>query len=314
MTEKAKKPAKVFDIAKPGKSAPSASAKPIIVTNRPVLQDPMVVDDSTASETPGAPSVPSTKIKIQPIHDDVKPEDDTTPGSSKDVGSTADTEAPAERLLVIDDPKPTKNVPKVITSKVVEVEAAGSSAELSAMPPADEQPIAPTNKALEAPVATPKVTDVPEANVIPVDAAKDEEKPAASGEDKPATSPGESIATEKKDEPVDTTPAPAETSTGADKSADETVTSDNATTSAESKVDEKTERHNAERIAELDKLVESHKYYLPINQVEKRKNKQYAIIGLIVIILLAAVWADIALDAGIIHISGVKPLTHFFSK
>lgn len=32
-----------MDVSRPGKAKPSATSKPIIITNRPLLQDPMVV-------------------------------------------------------------------------------------------------------------------------------------------------------------------------------------------------------------------------------------------------------------------------------
>jgi hypothetical protein len=37
-------------------------------------------------------------------------------------------------------------------------------------------------------------------------------------------------------------------------------------------------------------------------------------LGVVLAIVLALAWADIALDAGLIQINGVKPVTHFFSN
>ncbi|HET7320795.1 MAG TPA: hypothetical protein VFI84_04425, partial [Candidatus Saccharimonadales bacterium] len=61
---------KLFDVARPGKSTPSSSSKPIIITNRPLLQDPMVVPDESAggeasSGDAAKPSEP--KVTIKPI-------------------------------------------------------------------------------------------------------------------------------------------------------------------------------------------------------------------------------------------------------
>jgi hypothetical protein len=60
---------KVTDVAKPGKTAPPATARPIIVTNRPVLaNDPMIVNGpnkQTAART--APLVSRTAKTIKPI-------------------------------------------------------------------------------------------------------------------------------------------------------------------------------------------------------------------------------------------------------
>ncbi len=65
---------------------------------------------------------------------------------------------------------------------------------------------------------------------------------------------------------------------------------------------------------ELNELIVSKKFFLPINKTQKKKNKQILIIGLVLVIILIVLWMDIALDAGIIHITGIKPFTHFFSN
>lgn len=70
----------------------------------------------------------------------------------------------------------------------------------------------------------------------------------------------------------------------------------------------------AKRRAELQELVLNKKYFLPINKTQKRKNKEVVIIGIIISIILIILWIDISLDAGIIHIFGLKPFTHFFSN
>lgn len=65
--------------------------------------------------------------------------------------------------------------------------------------------------------------------------------------------------------------------------------------------------------ARLTELVENGTYFLPINSREKRRAKRTAIAGTALIVLLGAAWVNIALDAGLIAINGVEPLTHFFS-
>lgn len=64
----------------------------------------------------------------------------------------------------------------------------------------------------------------------------------------------------------------------------------------------------------IQKLVDSKQYFLPINAVEKRKSRNFVILGVVLSLLLAMAWADIALDAGLVQIPGVKPVTHFFSN
>ncbi len=70
----------------------------------------------------------------------------------------------------------------------------------------------------------------------------------------------------------------------------------------------------AERDAALQKLADSKQYLLPINTVEKRRTKRVVILGIVVSVVLLVAWADIALDAGLIQIQGIKPVTHFFSS
>ncbi len=62
---------------------------------------------------------------------------------------------------------------------------------------------------------------------------------------------------------------------------------------------------------EIQKLVDEKKYFLPINTIEKRKTKRFVLLGIILSLILALAWVDIALDAGLIQLGGIKPVTHF---
>jgi hypothetical protein len=75
---------KVFDVAKPSKSYPDASAKPVIVGHRPQMNDPMVKDDTALPPTASKP--PST-----PIHVSMADEDP----SATVIHPTAHTSAPS---------------------------------------------------------------------------------------------------------------------------------------------------------------------------------------------------------------------------
>lgn len=70
----------------------------------------------------------------------------------------------------------------------------------------------------------------------------------------------------------------------------------------------------AERQAQLDKIAEAGTYHLPINQVVRRRSRHVAIAGAVLIALLVIAWVDVALDAKLITIPGVQPVTHIFSK
>jgi hypothetical protein len=237
---KTKKPAAkktIIDVSHPGESAPSANSKSVIVSNRPILKDPMMVDDTTAQDDNSNSSLAATsnestiKPLTAPLLTSVKPAK-TAVELEKTEPAAAEPEAPAESV------KP-------------------------------EEPVA----AETAAKADEKVTD-------------ETEKPQP---DEPkAGKPEEPEAKETPVTPKDKTkPEPAE--------------------SPETK-------QETQRQAALDKLTDSKEYYLPINAVEKRRSRRFVGLGILLSLLLALAWADVALDAGLIHLNGVKPVTHFFSN
>ncbi len=86
--EKSNKPAqKVFDITHPGKSIPSASSRPVIVTHKPNIADPMVSRTNQPSKDQGTTEEPTAgegsemimetpkKNRIEPLHTDVSPDE-----------------------------------------------------------------------------------------------------------------------------------------------------------------------------------------------------------------------------------------------
>jgi len=85
-------PDKIFDISKPGKTAAEPSSKPIIVSNKPALQDPMVkekIDDFLAQDldepkkpekkpetSEEKPKIAAEKVKIEPIKETEKTDEE----------------------------------------------------------------------------------------------------------------------------------------------------------------------------------------------------------------------------------------------
>lgn len=65
---------------------------------------------------------------------------------------------------------------------------------------------------------------------------------------------------------------------------------------------------------ELDQLVDEKTYFLPINAAVHRRSRNVFIVGVILIVLLALAWLNIAMDAGFVTIPGVRPVTHLFSN
>lgn len=60
---------KLFDVARPGKTMADAGSRPIIASNRPVLNDPMMID------LPKESAMRRAKTDIIPIHTDTVPEE-----------------------------------------------------------------------------------------------------------------------------------------------------------------------------------------------------------------------------------------------
>jgi cobalamin biosynthesis Mg chelatase CobN len=74
----------IVDVEEPGTSAPSSTSKPVIVTNRPLLKDPMVKEEkkndiSEQSDSIPAPALASSsnKSRLQPLVDSISPDDES---------------------------------------------------------------------------------------------------------------------------------------------------------------------------------------------------------------------------------------------
>ena len=76
--------------------------------------------------------------------------------------------------------------------------------------------------------------------------------------------------------------------------------------------DEETEVARA-RAIRLQKLIDEEEFFLPIETLEERRSRRVAIFGLLLIIVLAAAWYDVALDASLLPNSFNVPHTSFFT-
>lgn len=230
-------PKKFFDVAKPNKSRPSSTTKQVIVTNRPILQDPMVTAVPSPVEPTTAPPLLAklaTKINIRPL------------------STSAESAAPIEPIVV-----------EHLTEASTPSDLAGATSPIS--------------------------DHIEQARAEAAVNAESEAAPAADSVELPA-------APALKSGTVPISEAPK----------------DGALVTAKDLIDDESEADEA--AANIQKLVIEKRYFLPINTQEKRRTKHFIILGIVLILLLALAWADIALDAGLIQIDGVKPLTHLFSN
>lgn len=161
-TEKASnKSPKVFDISKPGKSTAAATARPVIVSNRPIMQDPMVAPSApSAPDLPNSSSATSVKVNIKPLSEPV--EDSNAPEAEAAKNEAAKPDEPTE---------PSESVETVETSaEPVANEKAEESKAADQVEPAPEE-TKPAEK-----TAVPD--DAPSPDTAGLDQTKDEKAAA----------------------------------------------------------------------------------------------------------------------------------------
>lgn len=277
MAEAKKSPgtAPIMDVTRPGKSVPSPNAKHVIVNHRPLVGDPMV--------TP-------KKIDVADMAPDAEPPSTRT-----------NAEAPTLQPLLAPLP-----IPEADAEPETETDAE-AVAEPSPKPPTKskqaKKPKAPEPAEPE-PEVEAETKAKPEVETEPKAKAKAEVQPNEPEKAEPEPEP------EKTDDKADTAAAEkADSKLEPDKTDEQTVVKSDPAAEAEAEAVKETER-----AAAIQKLVDDKQYYLPINSVEKRRSRRFVALGVLLSMLLAVAWVDVALDAGLIHIGNIKPVTHFFSN
>lgn len=141
--------------------------------------------------------------------------------------------------------------------------------------------------------------------------SKETEKPFPKKISETKIKPPEESKTDKNKSDKDKAeePAPEEPEAGADEKAEET----DKKKSPKSENDAASAAETAQD-AKLQQIIDSKKYFLPINAVEHRRSKRVVVVGVVLALVLVVAWVDIALDASLIDVGGVKPVTHFFSN
>lgn len=124
MAKTTKKDDKVMDVAKPGTSAPDASARPVIVGHRTLLQDPMVTPAQTDEAAPEDKVVSKTAPTLKPINeapketDEPKKETKVTVKTEKTDKVEKESSTPTEgQAYVIESIKPNFDEPKAVKAE-----------------------------------------------------------------------------------------------------------------------------------------------------------------------------------------------------
>lgn len=305
---------KTMDIMQPGKTAPPTTARPVIVSNRPILrQDPMMVspDGMEKPEPQARPTVSrvgKTLTFLAPHQSKTAKAPTITPlsGASPANGGTPPSASAAEQS--VSAPMPQGRTPEEIATKkaiAVKTDDAPSdgSADATPSPSQTNVPVAPQSESA-AEASKPAETPTP---AVEAPEAKPELPPSPvmpqAAQDSPISAPDATLSTE------DNSSADAVIANGGVANDEDGQLAPNKTIDEAKK---KADDIEAARLAEQEQIIASRRYYLPITNTDGRRGLTLSLIVLLLVLVLAAVWFDIALDAGIVHVGGLQPLTHFF--
>jgi hypothetical protein len=70
----------------------------------------------------------------------------------------------------------------------------------------------------------------------------------------------------------------------------------------------------AKREQEIEDIITSGKYAVPVNVIQRRRSRMYTISLCVLAVVLAAILADIVADVDLVKVPSSVPHTHFFSK
>ncbi len=276
---------KVFDVTRPGASKPNTSGRPLIVTDRPMVHDPMVMANEADAQTPKVStetSQPPTAPELDPATPAPQPKGvriEPSEAAVKEIAASKITdESPeAEPIAVTVAPKTTTPKSQAPTAPVVpeSSQIPGIAKTVDTPKLSDDTQTTELKAEAPAPVETPIETtstpDQPTENIIDQLLRDEEETEAKKIKEHKAASP---VAPEFK---------PPQHYSSAPKSdyarPDETVP----------------EQHFAQPIID-----------------EHRHTKRLAVLFLVLLIVVAIVCLDVLLDSGAITLQGI-PHTQFIN-
>lgn len=225
----------------------------------------------------------------------------------KSEDSMAEAKNPVETKKIADVAQPGESAPSPNSkSVIISHHPAMADPMVNADVKADVPATQPASRVVIKPLATSELV----APAPTVDAVKDESsaptQPVSETPPETTPSPAPVPIADVTPKPVTPNEAPTPTSVGSDA----TVGTKSIQSGAEIAIAEDAESKHQ---AELAALVENKTYYLSIVTTESQRTKQFVIAGIVMSLLLAALWTDVALDAGLVHIKGIHSLTHFFN-
>lgn len=338
---------KSMDVSKPGKVAPPSSGRPILVSHRPIVEDPMMRSSNNGDAT----SVPGTegrnqeinrmlnpsrsRVKVEPLNESkdsqpakgpehapgsvVSPVDEPTEDAEAD-----DPKEEKETAPVVEEPEKNEvpdtkqeepkadETPEPIDEKVKEPEDSSGD---------EGHKITVVNKSKKTEPSEPEPTGEPvaeEPDETLTDAKSKDDEPGSSDkstDDEPAEP-------EKPDAAGESAPASDETpKDGAEEKPDsdtsepqsEGIVDELAKQAASKKKQAEQDKESAARIERANALIESRTYYVPVGQLTKKRHTRLVLFMLLLVIILGLAGLNFAVDAGLIK-TDIKPLTNVFKN
>lgn len=264
---------KIFDISKPDKSKPMGTSRPVIISRGNIIKDPTVNSEPSVS--------PSTRKVISPVTINASSDEVASPkiqvkvnGASKSLEESM-TEAP----IAPDTSVEVKN-----TATTIEPDAAENTT--------DSEP----SSAEE----TPAVEEKPADDSIPAEETSEpEEAAAAEGSEEPAQDSAETAETVASDSETPPT--------------SEAATVDALAESTTFKKEEAKELElRAKRDAEMQALIDSEKYFVPLEHDSTAKKSRTGLWVFILIILLVSA-AYVVIDMKLVK-TGINLPFHLFKQ
>ena len=279
---------KVMDVSSPGSTKPSDNSKNIIIRSRPILIDPMISSDQGSNlegetisqeEPSGPPDLPKTlskRINIEPLRDNIKSDQET---EEEPQPLLAPSEKENSKLNIV---VPDNNL-KDQTSEDSKSSNEKMDKDNLRLPIEDQHQEATEEQ--EDKDSKPEPSSLNESN----------NKPNIGQSNIPTTE-------------SDNTKVSSSTSMEASKDIKSEDTSSSlinkkqVNESSDEKLAQLKEAEEQKRLQEINRMIESKQYFLPINRTQKKRTKRFVIFGTILSIILIIAWLYLAFNAGIIKL------------
>lgn len=265
---------KVMDVARPGKSAPSASSRPVIVGHKPTVKDPMVSEDKKMPDNEPDEHKIEVKRNGPKVIEPLSSAEELSAGQE---ASAEESDAATEQGDTPIMPEPETEAPAPETSEDKSAEESSADESDPAGQP-EEEPSA------EEPAAETEAAE-PEADSEPAEPEAEEPAPEADAAPDKSQEPGKG----EKDQ---------KSSNDKSSSVVDAVVGQAAKSKEEKEKEDKKNEELQKRQAEIDKLVEEKKYFVHTSTTTKKERKTRWLVLLVSVLLLAG--AYLALDAQLV--------------